>query len=327
MPELKRRYGNFPKLSNAFTTVVAIVGAIGVWAIGHSALKNAEDFQIASHEAAAQSGATALSMVFSNALHREWESLQAVAENVDVSSPASMKSFADAVTEASNRVAWAGVANLHGKVVAGSNRIMEGSDVSEEGWFRKALKGPTVGQISEAPILGRGKDRTSKYIPMSVPLYSESGTLVGVVVYQMKLSWMTDYLSEAAMDLGLDLFVVDRSGKPIIIGNSNRSDALSQRTITQLDVLGTAAFMKRDENMSDAVAITGGLLPKDMPQKGWHLITRTPYPASSASLTQLRNEIWVFACDAVRDDRGCDADGTLSFYTDRAPSIASNGYS
>ncbi|MGR3272511.1 hypothetical protein [Thalassococcus profundi] len=147
MPELKRRYGNFPKLSNAFTTVVAIVGAIGVWAIGHSALKNAEDFQIASHEAAAQSGATALSMVFSNALHREWESLQAVAENVDVSSPASMKSFADAVTEASNRVAWAGVANLHGKVVAGSNRIMEGSDVSEEGWFRKALKGPTVGQI------------------------------------------------------------------------------------------------------------------------------------------------------------------------------------
>ena len=223
----------------------------------------------------------ALRMNLSKALDREWNSINAVAgtlrmDRVDAARPRLL-----AISRISESIAWTGIADASGRLVASSRPLLEGQDISASLWFRRGLKGSHIGAAETdnrlARLVAGETEGAVQFVDLAVAIRDEAGDVEGVLIYRLNMRWIHDYLIESAEVLDLDLFLVDGRGRVVFDHLRTMPEGLSNRARQVISSGQQGTFRVEHNDTHDAFL---ALLPKIMAGEkaslDWRLVARVP---------------------------------------------------
>ncbi len=93
--------------------------------------------------------------------------------------------------------AWLGLTDKQGKVLTSANGLLEGVNVGQRPWFRRALEGVHLTDVHEAVLLdkllrtGTGKEPL-RFIDIAFPYHDAQGRVAGVFGTHLSLAWASD---------------------------------------------------------------------------------------------------------------------------------------
>lgn len=113
--------------------------------------------------------------------------------------------------------AWVGYAALDGTVVAASDGLLEGADVSSRPWFQAARRGPFIGDLHEAVLLANllepDGEEILRFLDVAAPLHDQDGRPAGVVAAHIDWRWARGLLLQAQRLRGSSMLVLARDGE------------------------------------------------------------------------------------------------------------------
>ena len=131
----------------------------------------------------------------------------------------------DAVQAQFPEFAWLGVADERGRLTAATGGMLEGEDASAFPWFEKGRTRPFLGDVQQAPTLGRllppaAGGQPQRFIDLAVPLTHAAGRNVGVLGAKLSWAWVerlqTDLLRSLDTRRALDLLLVAEDGMVLV---------------------------------------------------------------------------------------------------------------
>jgi hypothetical protein len=217
---------------------------------------------------------------YSRRLHEDWRSVQALARQAADTRPEDLRRSLDAVIGDGTRVSWAGYAASDGTVLAASNGLLEGRDVSERPWFRFGLEGNFAGDVHEALLLANllpptetGEPR--RFLDLAAPVVGSDGTARGVVGFHIDFDWARRHLAETAGALQIDVFLLNAQGQVVIASDGRDYPPLDMASVR---AAATGAPSVSFETWPDGEAYFTTVLPtvayEDLPSFGWRLVAR-----------------------------------------------------
>jgi len=97
--------------------------------------------------------------------------------------------------------AWVGFAALDGTVVAASDGLLEGADVSLRPWFQAGRRAPFLGDVRDAVLLANllqpEAQETLRFLDVAAPLHDQDGRPAGVVAAHIDWRWARGLLLQA----------------------------------------------------------------------------------------------------------------------------------
>lgn len=231
---------------------------------------------------------------FARTLNDLWETLQAIRRDPALSEPSRLRGALEAVVGDGRRVSWAGFARTDGVVVAASNGLLEGVDVSTRPWFQRGLAGDFAGDVHEAVLLngllGGSDSDPFRFLDLAGRVIGPDGEVAGVIGFHIDFDWAKAYLGELARELGLDLFLVNQSGEVIVATAAIEGDATG---LQALRAAAAAAPARTVEMWPDGVVYHAVVLPDvtygNLPSFGWRLVARiapTTFDEARTALVQ-----------------------------------------
>ncbi|MEC7761599.1 MAG: cache and HAMP domain-containing protein [Pseudomonadota bacterium] len=280
---MEHSHASQPRIFNALLGSAAIAFLLIAIGLAVPTKNRLETLEAAAQTKAASHAAASLKVSVSSLVAREWESLGSFGDLVDVRDPASARQVADAANRASWGITWAGVVGLDGIVVAGSDGLREGEDVSSREWFRSGLHGVRIGNVY-APQ--NDSDGVGKRFNMSRPMVNSEGTVVGVAAYTMRFDWITTHIAASAEAMEVEFGIVNQRGDVLADYPGFEDDPM-------VDELLRLAALSSERTAQSAGAegeFVGALMPNfvqgDVPEFGWSLIVRLPaLPAENVMST------------------------------------------
>lgn len=233
------------------------------------------DYEAGLQEKSLDRGSRALQLTVSRVLEREWDSLGAVARELDPTASSGTRNFVDAAARASEAIVWAGYAAPWGIIQAGSARQREGEDVSDEEWFLQGRQAGRVGS-AHAPRSTEIDGGASRLISLAAPVEDDELDGSGVLTYSIGLDWLSDLMSQSAEDLGIDFAVVDGGGR-IILSHTTALTGPMPGNIGNLAALGEplSRRVEGSDGSEQLLKVYPDFLVGDLPDFGWRLVVRT----------------------------------------------------
>lgn len=216
---------------------------------------------------------------FARTLDAMWNTLQAIRQDPALSEPTRLRGAFEAVVGDGRRVSWAGFAGTDGVVIAASNGLLEGVDVSARPWFQRGLAGDFAGDVHEAVLLNRllggSESDPFRFIDLAGRVTALDGQAAGVLGFHIDFAWAEAYLQELAGELGLDLFLVNQSGEIIVATSPIEGDAAGLQAFR---AAAAGASARAIETWPDGVSYHAVVLPDvtygDLPSFGWRMVAR-----------------------------------------------------
>lgn len=123
----------------------------------------------------------------------------------------------DTAKALNSRLAWMGIAAPDGRVLAATNNLLEGQDVSARPWFRAGLQGAFAGDVHEAQLLARHLPRAAdgeplRLIDFSGPLRRPDGSVAAVLGSHVDWAWVRDLVRAAPGPTGAEALLISREG-------------------------------------------------------------------------------------------------------------------
>lgn len=196
---------------------------------------------------------------------------------------------------------WIGLTDANGKVVASTDSLLEGVDISARPVFLNGLESTFIGDVHEAVLLAKLLPNPSgeamKFVDISMPVTDDSGKLVGVLATHLSWEWADEVGRSLFEPLqkrlpGLEFLVVSRDrtvllgpremiGKPIGIKLGDHSEQ-------NWSVLPWPDGTQYLTGFAESVGF------EDYPGLGWTVIARQPADLAFAEARELRNEIFIW---------------------------------
>lgn len=197
--------------------------------------------------------------------------------------PAVAQSTIDELKRRDTTIAWIGMTDAGGRVVAASGGLLLGADISRRPVHQEGMKGLFVGDVHEAVAL-KGQvpylqGETPKFVDVSAPLQKSDGTVVGVLATHYSWEWAhasIRQLIEPLADLkGLSLFILSADGTVLIgpdgsVGRPLPVPVLSTRTRD-----GWSADVWPD-GVTYVTGVAHGKGLHDYAGLGWTVVARQP---------------------------------------------------
>ena len=287
-----------PRLSVSITVFFILCGLIGLLAIWWPADRQTRDLQASLIADNALRGTKALQLAVSRAVEREWDSVRAVAAQVDPADLSEVRDFTDAVVQAGGRVAWAGFIDRGGIVRAGANGLREGENVGTRPMFRAGLRGASINQLDRD-----GTDsevaRPGGMAALSFPVTSTRGEPIGVFVYYLRLSWVASYVERAAEQLGYDVFVLGGEND-LIASRSAEGAELSAATLGALALnITSVEIVGASDELEGAFVVAPELLLEELPPLNLRLVVRDTSTTQAGLLGKGFLTAWLYYLGAV----------------------------
>ncbi|SDF05466.1 sensor domain-containing diguanylate cyclase [Thalassobaculum litoreum] len=119
---------------------------------------------------------------------------------------------------------WIGVLDTGGTVVAATDRVLEGVNISHRPVFIEGIKERFVGDVHDAVLLASLIENPTgepmKFVDIAMPIYGPDGETAGVLATHLSWSWVRSVeqalLSGAASRRDVDLFVVSADGTVLL---------------------------------------------------------------------------------------------------------------
>jgi diguanylate cyclase (GGDEF)-like protein len=206
------------------------------------------------------------------------------------SDAAQIRSALELLQQATPTFAWIGFADKTGKVIAATERLLEGKSAADRPWFVHGLIGNTIEDVHEAKLLAnllrdRAQLEPLRFFDVASPVYNAGGELVGVLGAHINWEWASELrTSTLAADSHPDtkILIVRRDGTAILGGEAPDQKVLTTEQAAYAYRTGAGAFAD-DQNVS-AFAVMRG---REGAQLGWIVVAQQPAATALAPLTRL----------------------------------------
>lgn len=207
--------------------------------------------------------------------------------------PAKVRATLDHVQLSVPDFAWLGFVATTGKVIAGSQGMLEGVSVSDTSWFRAGLTGTSVQDVRDASflvdILGpRSSGEPYRFVDIAVPVKGPSGATEGLLAAHLDWQWATrirDYLLSLSSSSRQNSIWILRSDGRALLGPQFDSTPFPSSVIARASMGDQAVFVDPSQNgtLTAIVGADGGILG----QLGWLVVVRRPLDVAMADARQI----------------------------------------
>ncbi|MBP2299144.1 diguanylate cyclase domain-containing protein [Azospirillum picis] len=197
--------------------------------------------------------------------------------------PAVAQSTIDELKRRDSTIAWIGMTDATGRVVAASDGLLLHADIASRPVHQEGMKGLFVGDVHEAVAL-KGKvkylrDETPKFVDVSAPLRKADGTVAGVLAAHYSWAWAHASIRELTEPLGdhksLTLYILSADGTVLIGPDSAVGKPLPVPSLLEKPQDGW-----RTDVWPDGVAYVTGVAHgkglHDYAGLGWTVVARQP---------------------------------------------------
>ncbi|MBT2583301.1 diguanylate cyclase [Planococcus sp. ISL-109] len=193
---------------------------------------------------------------------------------------------------------WIGITDSAGTLIASTNEMLEGMDLSERPVYTEARKSDFIGDVHEALLLAEllpnPGGRNLEFIDISVPIIYPNGSFGGVVAAHLSWVWAEEVMEFVLRPLNgseneLEVFVLSPRDHRVILGPeeylgnklSNDSFSLAQGT--------TAGWVLEEwpDGESYLTGYTGSDTNWDYPALEWTVLVRQPEDTAFATARDL----------------------------------------
>ncbi|HEY9596439.1 MAG TPA: cache domain-containing protein, partial [Cyanophyceae cyanobacterium] len=188
--------------------------------------------------------------------------------------------------------AWIGLTNPKGRVIASTNSILEGKDVSARPWFQKAPTNPYVGDVHEAALLAKLLPNSTgeplRFVDIAAAVTNEDGTFQGVLGAHLSWNWAKK-VEESLMQpwqkhSQVDVLILSKNGTVLLGPPSLTFKTLNLKSI-QTNLIQSPTY--QIETWPDGKTYLTGIARtqgySNYPGLGWIVLVRQPNAIAFAS--------------------------------------------
>lgn len=197
---------------------------------------------------------------------------------------------------------WIGLTDPAGNVVAATDKILVGSDISKRPVYQEGKNGKFIGDVHDAVLLANLLPNPSgepmQFVDISKSLTDEDGNFTGVLAAHLSWEWSRQVKDEIVQPLkdelsGAEVFVVSDHNNTVLLGPS-------EMTGTKLDINSVHKARKGEnswlvEQWPDGKDYLTGFSigdgHHDYSGLGWIVIVRIPTEDAFAPIDHLKNFI------------------------------------
>lgn len=149
-----------------------------------------------------------------------------------VENPSTLRTTLDDLASREPTYAWIGFADTQGTVIASSQGLLQGRDVSARPWFKSAIHAPYFGDPHEALMLAKELAPLTggeplRFVDVALPVADNTGATMGVLGAHLHWHWVHDVIEAALADerrgYPIEVLVADRQGNWLVKPSSERS--------------------------------------------------------------------------------------------------------
>lgn len=210
--------------------------------------------------------------------------------------PAVAQSTIDELKRRDPTLAWIGMTDASGRVVAASNGLLLGVDISRRPVHQEGMKGLFVGDVHDAVAL-RGKvpyqtGETPKFVDVSAPLMKEDGTIVGVLAAHYSWEWALASIQQLIEPLsdrkGLTLYILSADGTVLIGPEASIGKPLPVPTLPAGKLRDGWSSDVWPDGITYVTGVAHGKGLHDYAGLGWTVVARQPADIVYAETNRLR---------------------------------------
>lgn len=196
---------------------------------------------------------------------------------------------------------WIGVLDADGVVVAATDDILVGNDISARPVYEFGRKGMFIGDVHDAKLLAEKFPSPTgepiQFVDIAVPLRNDAGELNGVLATHLSWEWANTVRSSLFAGQGLhrsvDIFVISANGTILLAPDFRMAGQKLDRDLTTLT--GTSITGWQIARWPDGNDYLTGIAPADghldYAGLGWTVLVRQPVTSALMPVNDLRSDI------------------------------------
>ncbi len=194
---------------------------------------------------------------------------------------------------------WVGLTNANGTVVAATNNILQGVDISERPVYTEALSGTFIGDVHDAVLLAKLLPNKSgeplQFVDISKPIVNQDGQLVGVLASHLSWEWSKQVQNEIITPLrdevnDAEVFIISKKDNTVLLGpKSMVGTSLQTNSVTKAQRGETGWEIEKWSDGKDYVtgySLGDGYL--NYKGLGWVTIVRIPVETAFTPVKDLQ---------------------------------------
>lgn len=211
--------------------------------------------------------------------------------------PAAVRDRLDKLHAASQGYAWIGLARRDGNIVAATQGILEGIDISERLWFRQAQKSAFVGDVHKALLLEKklnaGGSEPLRFLDVAVPVTDRTGEFAGVLGAHIDWRWVQSIRSVNLQNKHSEALLIG-ANNTVLLGPADLQD--KPLTIKSVQRASKGANGYLIERWPDGKTYVTGYSKssgyREYPGLGWTILERQELTDAFASVQVLRQKLF-----------------------------------
>lgn len=197
-------------------------------------------------------------------------------------------------------LAWVGVTDAKGTIVAASGGVLLGSDVSSRPVYREGIKGHFIGDVHDAVMLAKllpnPTGEPMKFVDVAAPLKDQNGSVVGVLATHFSWAWAREIQRTLLKPLqdrsGLETFIVGSDSTVLLGPDGAFGQPLAVESLKAAKTGGPGWSVETwPDGKTYLTGYAHGPGHANYPGLGWTVLAREPVEIAYASADALRHEI------------------------------------
>ena len=216
-------------------------------------------------------------------------------------SPAEKQKLLDRMQQTYRYYAWLGIADTSGHIVASSNGILQGADISKRPWYPNALRGVHIDDVHEAKLLEKllpaeASGEPIRFVDVAFPYLTPDQKVGGVLAAHLSWSWARSIeqsvISAAARSRHIDAMIVGRDGTILLGPPGLQGTKLNQANFQNAQHgEGKFAVETWDDKKSYLVGYSVSHGFDAFPGFGWTVLVRQDLDEAFAPVGKIQSEV------------------------------------
>ena len=197
---------------------------------------------------------------------------------------------------------WVGYLDNEGNVLAATDHILQGTNISQRPVFQEGMKGIYTGDVHDAVLLSKllpnPTGEALQFVDVSVPVTDKQGQVSGVLAAHLSWEWSREVEASIVTPLkerlkGIEVYVVSKKDDTILLGPAGLVGKRMPNEVLQKARSGKSSWTIEQEGSQDSYlsgyAYGDGYM--NYPGLGWSVIIRQPADIAFASVHRLERFI------------------------------------